>query len=533
MKILFKHWMQFHPYDKPQRSDYYYFDLCKKTHKTLISNEFEEITKYLSEEEISLFACFLVCYFEDVISETSIWQSFTGQHMKLYQKYLPFYELDEYFHNEINIEDVFFLIWYYLSNTFYDEKIFSPNAVYIKRLGLKIYNIFDKEYEYAPENNLLKEFINIPDTEDDYYKVRLKIEWIVLDSYLFHFNRKNCELEKDNAIDSIDDEDLIRNYESYLHDINDLYIISKTTSLLALRGNEWYANILGENHKLFNDLLNIGNKKTGYFLYLKHDNNYIYLQHLATDKIINITKKSMDYSSDFSEKETMVLISVVKWKNEWWFSGAYTSFDYNADLVLDEKSSIQSRALFDDENFDQQLENIELQYNAFLKYNNNLPIAFFENQIELESFLNDFMAFYIKSLKLSKKEIANSKRKMKKKGFNKTDKSDLDLDFNDTGGLIFFNKKSGIEMVFGYNEIIPAPNNPFYNKNSSPNEITEILVSKEYSSNFVKYIITKYTINDIKFPGESDEKILLNNLDFMLRFWKKDHYHSKPQVTLI
>ncbi len=531
MKILFKHWMLFHPYDKPQRSDYYYFDLCKKVHKILISDESEEITKYLSEEEINLFSCFLVCYFEDIISETSIWQSFTGQHMKLYQKYLPFYQLDEYFHDEINFEDVCFLIWYYLSNTFYDEKIFLPEAIHIKLLGLSIFEIFDKEYEYAPENNNLKEFINIPDNEDDYYAVRLKTEWLVLDSYLFHFNRKNCELEKIDFIESIDDEDSIRNYESYLYNINDSYIINKTTSLLALKGKDWYAHVLGENHKLFNDLLNIGNRKTGHFLYLKQDNNYIYLQHLATDKIIDLTKKSFDLPSDFSEKETMVLISIVKWKNEWWFSGTYASFEYSADLLLDEKNSFKSRMLFYEDNFDKQLENLKLQYESFLRFNNNQPIAFLKNSDEINDFMYNSVTFFNQSLNLSEKELKKAKQRVKKKGYLK-EEPDQGILKTDSGGLVFFNKNSGIEIIVGFNEIIPAPNNTFYNKKIPQDNILNLLISNQYSSDFIKYLVENYDL-DFKFPGESDNKVLLNNLDFMLRFWKKDHYYSKPEISII
>lgn len=35
------------------------------------------------------------------------------------------------------------------------------------------------------------------------------------------------------------------------------------------------------------------------------------------------------------------------------------------------------------------------------------------------------------------------------------------------------------------------------------------------------------------FPNDTDNKLLRNNLDFVLRFYKKDSYHTKPQITMV
>jgi len=61
-------------------------------------------------------AAFLVCCFEDVISDLGLWRVFRDEHERMYGKRLPFYDLpDDYFEEEINFEDVAFLIWYYLT----------------------------------------------------------------------------------------------------------------------------------------------------------------------------------------------------------------------------------------------------------------------------------------------------------------------------------------------------------------------------------------------------------------------------------
>lgn len=61
----------------------------------------------------------LAHYLEDVISDFGLWAAFTSKHRELYGKYLPFYTIDEenYYCDEINPEDVRFLIWMVLQKS--------------------------------------------------------------------------------------------------------------------------------------------------------------------------------------------------------------------------------------------------------------------------------------------------------------------------------------------------------------------------------------------------------------------------------
>ena len=56
----------------------------------------------------------MAAYFEDVISGMGIWRAFILTHKELYGKYLPFYTPDDhYYDDEVNLEDVRFLLWHY------------------------------------------------------------------------------------------------------------------------------------------------------------------------------------------------------------------------------------------------------------------------------------------------------------------------------------------------------------------------------------------------------------------------------------
>jgi len=178
-------WLEFHPYDKPQTTDYYYQGVCNKVYALLNSFDITKSKQDVTPAEAKKISCMLVAWFEDVVSETRIWQAFTEKHHKLYGKYLPFYNLEEYYPGEINLQDVQFLLWYYFSIRKSDEIIYSPESPMFDVLGGLIFNIFDDEWEKAPVNGQMKNFLNIPPTETDYYAIRFIIDWLVLNSYLF------------------------------------------------------------------------------------------------------------------------------------------------------------------------------------------------------------------------------------------------------------------------------------------------------------------------------------------------------------
>ncbi len=534
-QVYIKQWLEFHPYETATSHDTYYLKLCQEVRNIIAFEKHKQFTGYFDDDGISSLACFLVCYFEDVISGTRIWQSFTEEHKKLYGKYLPFYELEEYFSDEINIEDVFFLLWYFVSNMYDKEKIFLPVSPNVMRLGLDVFKVFHREFEYAPENNNLIHFFTLTAEENDFYKLRQKIEWLALYSYLYHFNGIDRDTEIFEMIEEKENEELFQeNVNSYIYEITDFYTHNKSSTLLALKGKEWLANVIGPSNGFYTDIKNLGTKKHGFYLYMKEDKDNLYFQHIATNTEIPVTKKSMDSSPDFIEGESIVMISFIKWKNEWWFTGTYVIYPYDPNLILDEKNSISSRALFPGDS-KQQTEILENQYSVFLKLLKK-PIGFFNSKKELEFFMEKFYTNYNKSLGLSKNESQEAYKRVKKKGFLKSETNPEKVfeEFDDVPVIVFFNLKSGIEMYLGLYEFIPDPGNAMYNPKAKNDELLSLVFSDEYSPEFVKFLVEEYKLPGIKFPGEEEnQNILLDNLDFMMRFWKRDKYHTKPQVTLI
>ena len=106
-RIYIKKWAELKPYDKLAPTDLYYLKLSNEVKKALVeTKESHTLFIYLDPDEVDMLACFLTSYFEDLISETNIWNSFVGMHKRLYGKTLPFYDLSEYFEDEINVQDI-------------------------------------------------------------------------------------------------------------------------------------------------------------------------------------------------------------------------------------------------------------------------------------------------------------------------------------------------------------------------------------------------------------------------------------------
>lgn len=90
-RIYLKDWLELKPYDKQTVTDGYYLKICNEVKDAIIKNDRQNLLQiFLTKSEIVLFVCFLTTYFEDLISETNIWNSFIKAHQKLYNKQLPF-----------------------------------------------------------------------------------------------------------------------------------------------------------------------------------------------------------------------------------------------------------------------------------------------------------------------------------------------------------------------------------------------------------------------------------------------------------
>jgi len=528
-RIYIKDWLLFKPYDSQTMADSYYLKLSNDVKKAITTNKQSFVLQmYLGKEDVNQLACFLTSYFEDIISETNIWNSFISVHKRLYKKQLPFYNVDEYYEEEINAQDISFLLWYFL-NTIQEEKFIAPFNDFIVETAEKVMDVFDEAWDYAPENEYLKSFYQIDDKEDDYYVARNMIDNILFKSYLFYtdtlFDLKEKELEI--IEESKNDENIIM----FLNENRDATLHKSHTRLLSLTGKEWVSEILGNKHPLSSDFLNISKRISGYFLYKGQDQKDILLEHISSSKKFKLTKKSFDYSDNLKEIDTIIFMGIVKWKDEWWFSGIQFQAPFNPDLVLDEKNSLESRIAvnFLDHEKKEVEEMLEKQLKAFKDFNNGSQIAFIPSD-KIDEFYKAYTEFYNNSLNLSDKEIEEAKKRSRKDGFFGVEDNPKKYSEVSETGLAFFNPKSGGEIALAVNSAFPLPNNPYFEEESSEDHIMRLLMDESLSIELAMYCIDNCK-KELPFLNKGVGKMYLDDIDFLLRFWKKNNYHTKPSIT--
>ena len=528
-RIYIREWLSLKPYQRQVQTDAYYLALCNNVKEILLQPEHFLLLRCLEEEDIHLLCCFLVSYFEDVISQTNIWNTFIQKHAELFGKRLPFYPTVEYDENEINEQDVSFLTWYFL-NTIQEDKFVSPYNESIARFARNVMDLFEEEYERAPENEDLIIYYSIDQSETDFYVVRKFIEQVLFKSYLFwtdtRFRLRKIEEEV------LEDERLKKMGPDYLNEIKDSFLHRWCTRLLGLKGKEWGAEILGKSHPLYTELYRMSPKIFGYFLYKGQNDTHITLEHIASEKSFLLTKESFGYSDKLIEIDTIVAIGIVKWREEWWFSGAYTQQEFDEHVVRKEKNLDLVRrkdlSFLDEDECVSEL--LQKQGKTFLEFNNSSHIAFLPSD-KIEQFLNDYFAYYNKSQILANGEPESLERTAWNKEYFKEGKGENPV-FSKiaASGLVFYNPKSGIEIALSINSAFPAKENPYYEDDESEEAIYHLLMSKEFSRELVLYCIDHYR-NDLPFFTDGVGKRYLDDLDFLLRFWKRESYHTISSVS--
>ena len=303
------------------------------------------------------------------------------------------------------------------------------------------------------------------------------------------------------------------------------------TRLLALKGQDWVAEFLGDDNPLSGHYKNI-KRIYGYFLYRGEDGKNLFIEHVASGKKFNLLKKSIEGYEAPDKNETILVIGMALWQNEWWLSGSYMKIPYNKELIMKEKNSIlnkNSLNFLDDKLTKESNKILAKQFEIFKKFNNGSQIAFLPSD-RINEFYMDFMIYYNNSLNLSNKEKAKQQKLRDKYSFSQ----DTGVNFSEIGetGLVFFNHRRGIEIGLEVARAFPLPENPYFDENESTKAFMAMLLSDEFSPELIKFCVENCK-DKLPFFIEGYGQFIIDDLDFLLRFFKKNIYHPTPNISLI
>ena len=354
-KIYPKKWLELHPYKQTNSVDQYYVGIANEIHKRLYSSTIADA--FEEEENIRYTSLCLAAWFEDVISQTGIWQAFTAECRKRYGAYLPFYPIKgDYFPDEINLEDIRFLLWHHIQYLCRGISAINPENPGIEQTAQEIYGLLAEEYETAPENERMQEFLyHSAMGEEDFFHYREILDWF---HYQCYFNIENVAQCRDEAERLLDDEKITPEMaETLIYATRTSLTFKGRRNLLSLTSPEWLA-LIGNAHPEHQLWGKVKVRENSCYLLEKEDDRYLYVKDLCSEDEgeFKITKKSLNLSAIRSREvgKSTLICELIYFGNAWWQCGMLLENKYNqkmaeyVDDLTKQKEKTNEKAAFHD-----------------------------------------------------------------------------------------------------------------------------------------------------------------------------------------
>ena len=388
-KIYNNTWLECHPYTDANATDRYYVGIANHIYQILVDTEIN-----LDDDWTKKTAITITAWFEDIISQTGIWQCFTEECERRYGARIPFYPIGEdYFPDEVNQEDIRFLLWHCLQQRYEGEKIINPENPGIEIASSLIYELLSEEYETAPENERMQAFMKGPETmkEADFMAYRKRLEWFHFHCYISIGNEwdymESCQEiieEEFNKEEDIDDHHA-KQVDMSLYNEQVDQMLNSRNGLLSLTSTEWMKRIWKRNGTPEGPWEEVETLRPSFYRYLAREGDVIRVQNLLEEKQeLLIQTASLDIDMDeLTSGKNILIAQLTRFGHTWWHNGMM------AILLEDEQLQI---AIQKEKDIRMHL-NEKLAFKDFMKACHGKPFVFCRDKKELEAFLTKKMGY--------------------------------------------------------------------------------------------------------------------------------------------
>ena len=445
-KIYPKKWLELHPYKQTNSVDQYYVGIANEIHKRLYSSTIADA--FEEEENIRYTSLCLAAWFEDVISQTGIWQAFTAECRKRYGAYLPFYPIKgDYFPDEINLEDIRFLLWHHIQYLCRGISAINPENPGIEQTAQEIYGLLAEEYETAPENERMQEFLyHSAMGEEDFFRYREILDWF---HYQCYFNIENVAQCRDEAERLLDDEKITPEMaETLIYATRTSLTFKGRRNLLSLTSPEWLA-LIGKAHPEHQLWGKVKARENSCYLLEKEDDEFLYVKDLCSEDEgeFKITKKSLNLSAIRSREagKSTLICELIYFGNAWWQCG----------MLLENKYNQKMAEYVDDLTKQKEKTNEKATFHDFIKASGGKSFVFCQSQEEISDFL------------------------LNKMDYNLKEGLDIPRINTENGAMLMANPHTGLHIQFKLCECIKSPDNPNYNKEEAEKNAIMFIVNPD------------------------------------------------------
>ena len=445
-KIYPQKWLELHPYKQTNSVDQYYVGIANEIHKRLYSSTIADA--FEEEENIRYTSLCLAAWFEDVISQTGIWQAFTAECRKRYGAYLPFYPIKgDYFPDEINLEDIRFLLWHHIQYLCRGISAINPENPGIEQTAQEIYGLLAEEYETAPENERMQEFLyHSAMGEEDFFRYREILDWF---HYQCYFNIENVAQCRDEAERLLDDEKITPEMaETLIYATRTSLTFKGRRNLLSLTSPEWLA-LIGNAHPEHQLWGKVKARENSCYLLEKEDDEFLYVKDLCSEDEgeFKITKKSLNLSAIRSREvgKSTLICELIYFGNAWWQCG----------MLLENKYDQKMAEYVDDLTKQKEKTNEKATFHDFIKASGGKSFVFCQSQEEISDFL------------------------LNKMDYNLKEGLDIPRINTENGAMLMANPHTGLHIQFKLCECIKSPDNPNYNKEEAEKNAIMFIVNPD------------------------------------------------------
>ncbi|MGL5635514.1 MAG: DUF3843 family protein, partial [Bacteroidales bacterium] len=289
--VTYKDWMEMHPWHtKADDTVLYYVKLANRLTDVILKK------KYPSQFAVDS-GCALAAYLQDVVSGSPLFGTMRSIYINKYSDRLPMLEDESvrYYNDEVNYSDISFLLWHFSSQ--YNKDVFvSPSMIKEQKdLLTELTNILEEAYEDAPESEELNSFLQMDTIESPTFNdIVTRMVYLNKQCYL---NAAGANYELKQYADGMraDEEKLDEaTYFFFLQEYANLMLFNQPLSFCDLYTNEFFAEIIGKEHKAYNEVLSVKRDKlTTFYAFILENERYVVLEHPESGVQINVEKDSL------------------------------------------------------------------------------------------------------------------------------------------------------------------------------------------------------------------------------------------------
>lgn len=174
-------WAKTHPFMQACGSDYYYATLATELNEKMWDLPIDPTLPQGTLREASRS---IAAYLEDLVSGTGIWAAVRRIYQQRYGRILPFYDVDsdDYFEDDLNIEDIRLLVWQAFCRCGqYEDRIFSPVSDAVYKISDLAFDILVDRFDSAPRAQRAANTLKQKLRDGDYFQLRTLGLWLTAD----------------------------------------------------------------------------------------------------------------------------------------------------------------------------------------------------------------------------------------------------------------------------------------------------------------------------------------------------------------